>query len=358
VLELGCGAGDLSVELVRRGARLTALDISPRMVELARDRVPEARVLVAPAEDTGLADGSFDRVVGKWVLHHVEVDAAAREVRRLLRPGGVAVFFENQDRNPLLRVARRRLWGSRGFHWVGTRDERALTRENLDMLARTFGAVRLSYPSFYFFEALSRALGHRCHGPLRRVDALIWRRLPRLRRWSWHVLIVAVVLAGCGGDDNPKEALPKAPQTMRVSSTAFDDGGTIPKKFTCDGEGVSPPLAFGDVPPDASELALVVEDPDADRFVHWTVLGIPPDTTALREGSVPAGAIQTENGFGDKGWGGPCPPEGDKPHRYVFALYALDTPLDLESDASADEVREAIAGAAMARGMLTGRFGR
>jgi SAM-dependent methyltransferase len=190
VLELGCGAGVLSSELLGRGARVTALDISPRMVELARRRAPEAQFLVAPAEDTGLPDESFDRVVAKWVLHHVDVPAAAHEVRRLLRPGGRAVFFENQDRNPVLRAARGRLWGSHRLHWVGTKDEQALTRDDVGVLERTFDSVELTYPSFYFFEALSRALGHRMHRPLRRADSLVWRRLPAVRPWSWHVLIV------------------------------------------------------------------------------------------------------------------------------------------------------------------------
>jgi ubiquinone/menaquinone biosynthesis C-methylase UbiE len=191
VLELGCGAGDLSVQLLGRGARLTALDVSRAMLELARRRAPEARFLAAPAEETGLPEESFDRVVGKWVLHHVDVEAAAREVRRVLRPGGRAVFFENQDRNPLLRAARRRLWGARGVNWVGTPDEHPLTRDDLHTLARTFDAVELSYPSFYLFEALSRAMGHRFHAPLQRLDSLIWRRLPAARPWSWHVLIEA-----------------------------------------------------------------------------------------------------------------------------------------------------------------------
>jgi ubiquinone/menaquinone biosynthesis C-methylase UbiE len=191
VLELGCGAGDLSVQLLRRGARLTAVDLSPGMVELARRRAPEARFLVAPAEDTGLPDESFDRVVGKWVLHHLDVEAAAREARRLLRPGGRAVFFENQDRNPLLRAARRRLWGSPSLHWVGTQDEQPLGGDDFAALARTFDSVRLAYPSFYFFEALSRAMDHRFHEPLQRLDSLIWRRLPAARPWSWHVLIEA-----------------------------------------------------------------------------------------------------------------------------------------------------------------------
>jgi ubiquinone/menaquinone biosynthesis C-methylase UbiE len=188
VLELGCGAGDLSAELVRRGAELTALDVSPALVELARRRV-DATFLVAPAERTGLPDEAFDMVVGKWVLHHLEVPAAAAEIRRVLRPGGRAAFFENQDRNPLLRAARGRLWGSRRLNWVGTRDEQPLTAADIAALTEAFDVIELTYPSFYFFEALSRALGHRLHRPLRELDALVWRRLPAARPWSWHVLV-------------------------------------------------------------------------------------------------------------------------------------------------------------------------
>jgi ubiquinone/menaquinone biosynthesis C-methylase UbiE len=195
VLELGCGAGDLSLELLQRGALLTALDVSPAMVELASARARrfrpgrEALFTTAAAEQTGLPDASFDRIVGKWVLHHLDVEAAARETRRLLRPGGRAAFFENQDRNPLLRLARGRLWGARRLNWVGTQDEHPLTPADLATLARTFDALELAYPSFYFFEALSRALGHRWHRPLRRLDQLVWRRLPAARQWSWHVLV-------------------------------------------------------------------------------------------------------------------------------------------------------------------------
>jgi SAM-dependent methyltransferase len=191
VLELGCGAGDLSLELLRRGARLTALDVSPAMVDLARSRADgfDATFIVAPAEDTGLPAEAFDVGVGKAVLHHVDVPAAAAELRRVLRPYGRAVFFENQDRNPVLRLARQRLWGARRLHWVGTQDEHPLTRDDFDTLRRTFASVDLSYPSFYFFEALSRALGHRFHQPLVGLDALVWRTLPFARPWSWHVLV-------------------------------------------------------------------------------------------------------------------------------------------------------------------------
>jgi Raf kinase inhibitor-like YbhB/YbcL family protein len=172
------------------------------------------------------------------------------------------------------------------------------------------------------------------------------------------VTAAALALAGCGGEDTPERELPRAPENVQVTSPAFDEGQTIPKRFTCDGEDVSPPLAVGGVPRRARELALVVEDPDADRFVHWTVLRIPSDTATIEEGRVPSGSIETENSFGDRGWGGPCPPEGDDPHRYVFALYALSRPLELDADASSDEVRDAIGEAAVARGRLTVEYGR
>jgi SAM-dependent methyltransferase len=159
------------------------------MVELARSRAAGASFVVAPAEETGLPDASFDLVVGKWVLHHVDVAAAAAETHRLLAPGGRAVFFENQDQNPLLRLARGRLRGARRLNWVGTQDEHPLTRADFGVLRDTFDSVELSYPSFYFFEALSRALGHRFHRPLAGVDGFVWRHLPAARPWSWHVLV-------------------------------------------------------------------------------------------------------------------------------------------------------------------------
>jgi Raf kinase inhibitor-like YbhB/YbcL family protein len=112
------------------------------------------------------------------------------------------------------------------------------------------------------------------------------------------------------------------------------------------------------VPPRARELALVVEDPDAGRFVHWTVVGIAPTERRLAEGRVPPGAVETDNSFGKHGWGGPCPPKGDEPHRYVFALYATDAPLGHDERSSPDEVRRQLAEHGLARGLLTGRYGR
>jgi Raf kinase inhibitor-like YbhB/YbcL family protein len=165
---------------------------------------------------------------------------------------------------------------------------------------------------------------------------------------------LVIALAGCGGDDKPSEAAPEAKASMKLSSTAFEDGGTIPTRYTCSAKKeLSPPLSWSGVPDGARELTLLVEDPDAGNFVHWKLLGLPPAATGVEEGPAhaPAG-----NGAGD--WTGPCPPEGDDPHRYVFSIYATGEQLGLDDDASIDEVHEALDEHAVASGTLTGRFGR
>jgi len=166
--------------------------------------------------------------------------------------------------------------------------------------------------------------------------------------------------AGCGGDDTVEGPPPAAPATLQLTSDAFADGETIPERYTCEGEDVAPGLSWDGVPAGAQALALVMEDPDAPSgtFVHWTLVDIPPGLAALRSGEVPREATEGANSFGDRGYGGPCPPEGDEPHRYVFLLYALEAPLGLEAGARPDEVRAAIEREATARGQLTGRFGR
>jgi Raf kinase inhibitor-like YbhB/YbcL family protein len=170
--------------------------------------------------------------------------------------------------------------------------------------------------------------------------------------------LFAALLGACGGGDEPSEPLPEPARSISLDSPAFSEGGTIPRRYTCDGEDVSPPLRWSGVPARAREQVLLVEDRDADRYVHWTVLAIPPETTEIAEGRPPRGSVETENGFGKREWGGPCPPEGDDPHRYVFALYATDVPLGLGADASPDDVRSALADHALARGTLTGLAGR
>ena len=198
VLDAGCGAGDLTLELMKRGAEVTALDVSEGMVELARERAErwrpevEARFVAARLEATGFADGEFDAVAGKWILHHTDVPPACAELARIVAPGGRAVLFENQGRNPLLRAARRRLAGRGPVASFGTPDERPLEVHDFRLLSRAFGALSVEYPSMYFFELLSRqALRYRGHRRLQALDRLVWRRLPGLRHWSYHVLLVA-----------------------------------------------------------------------------------------------------------------------------------------------------------------------
>jgi Raf kinase inhibitor-like YbhB/YbcL family protein len=170
---------------------------------------------------------------------------------------------------------------------------------------------------------------------------------------------MAAALTACGGDtvEGPP---PSAPDRIRVASPAFPPGAAIPRRFTCDGEGVSPPLRWSGVPAETRSLALLLEDPDAPdgTFVHWTLFALAPSTTGLREGEVPAGAREGENSFGDGGYGAPCPPKGDQPHRYVFVLYALRSAPELDAGASPEQVRAAIAERALARGELTGRAAR
>jgi Raf kinase inhibitor-like YbhB/YbcL family protein len=167
--------------------------------------------------------------------------------------------------------------------------------------------------------------------------------------------LAALALAGCGGGESVEGPPPQAPATIRLTSDAFADGETIPERYTCEGEDVAPALRWDGVPAGAQALALVMEDPDAPSgtFVHWTVLDIPPDAETL-----PADAPEGENSFGDEGYGGPCPPEDDEPHRYVFLLYALEAPLGLDAGAPPQDVRDAIEREAIASGQLTGRFGR
>ena len=172
----------------------------------------------------------------------------------------------------------------------------------------------------------------------------------------------AALVAGCGGSDDETVSgpPPSAPDEIKLTSPAFTNGGTIPERYTCDGKDVSPPLEWSGIPKTAGELALLVEDPDASgaTFVHWILLDIDLRTSRLAEGQKPAGTSETKTSFGDEGYGGPCPPEGDEPHRYVFTLYALNGALDVNPGASAEEVRAAIGDSAVARGQLTGKYGR
>ena len=154
--------------------------------------------------------------------------------------------------------------------------------------------------------------------------------------------------------------VPTMPQTaFTLTSTAFSDGGSIPRRFTCDGENASPDLAWSGAPEATRALALVVTDPDARDFVHWIVL----DVTGTPAGGLPTAVSasadtprQGTNSFGSPGYGGPCPPSGE--HHYVFALFALDGPLELTGAPRLAEVQAAMDGHVIATTTLNGTYHR
>ena len=149
--------------------------------------------------------------------------------------------------------------------------------------------------------------------------------------------------------------------TLRVTSSAFADGDTIPRHYTADGEDVSPPLTWSDLPHGTQSLVLVCDDPDAPSgtFVHWLAWDIEPNLCELHEGVAPLtrDLIQGKNGFGKVGYGGPSPPPG-KPHRYFFRLYALDYRPELKPGAKRAELDRAIEAHVLAEGTLMGKYGR
>jgi Raf kinase inhibitor-like YbhB/YbcL family protein len=151
---------------------------------------------------------------------------------------------------------------------------------------------------------------------------------------------------------------------MKLISTAFKEGETIPDQFTGDGDDVSPPLRWETVPAGTKSLALICDDPDAPKgtWVHWVLFNIPPEVTRLsenvspKEKELPSGARQGANSWGTIGYRGPDPPPG-KPHRYYFKLYALDKTLDLGAEATNEQVEKAMEGHVLGKGELMGRFG-
>ena len=154
---------------------------------------------------------------------------------------------------------------------------------------------------------------------------------------------------------------------LTLKSSAFDNGGEIPSRYTCEGEDVSPSLVWTDVPETARSLVLIIDDPDAPdpkapkmTWVHWVLYNIPPDVTGLPEGVVPAklspGMMEGLNDWKRIGYGGPCPPGGT--HRYFFKLYALDINLNLGPGKTKSELLKAIEGHILAESQLMGKYSR
>ncbi|HXP34200.1 MAG TPA: YbhB/YbcL family Raf kinase inhibitor-like protein [Chthoniobacterales bacterium] len=167
-----------------------------------------------------------------------------------------------------------------------------------------------------------------------------------------------IIIVGCTIAAASLVALAAGGAKMKITSSAFQEGGTIPEKFSKNGQNVNPELRIEGVPAEAKSLALIVDDPDAPvgLFTHWLVWSIDPKTSEVAENSVPKGAVQGTNDFPGSGYDGPQPPSGT--HRYYFKIFALDRVLDLKSGAKRRDVDAAMRGHILAQSELMGRYSK
>src|SRR5437879_6192348 len=167
-----------------------------------------------------------------------------------------------------------------------------------------------------------------------------------------------IIIVGCAMAAAALVAFAAGGGKMKITSSAFQEGGTIPEKFSKNGQNVSPELRIEGTPAEAKSLALIVDDPDAPvgLFTHWLVWNIDPKTTQIAENSVPKGAVQGTNDFPGQRYDGPQPPSGT--HRYYFKIFALDRTLDLTSGAKRRELDAAMRGHIVGQGELMGRYSK
>ena len=147
-------------------------------------------------------------------------------------------------------------------------------------------------------------------------------------------------------------------KNMKLKSTAFEQNQFIPRKYTCEGEDINPPLQFERIPENAKSLVLIVDDPDAPGgdWVHWVVFNIDPSVSLIKENEVPKGAVQGINDFNKCSYGGPCPPSGV--HHYYFKAYALDKLLELDKDLKKSDVLAEMEGHILEKAELIGLYER
>ena len=201
VLDCGCGYGGLTILLARLGARVTAVDISPKSIEIvqrvARNNEVADRIQAQTAELENLVfkDDVFDSVLGTRILHHVDISTSGRQLARVLKPGGFAIFWECTEANRFLTFCRKNLRKILPLPKHGTDQEHPLTREEIDQLGRFFGAPARIVPApFYFFnladEYLLRGRIKLFSRLLQGLDAAIAKYLPFLNRFSFHQILV------------------------------------------------------------------------------------------------------------------------------------------------------------------------
>ena len=188
-----------------------------------------------------------------------------------------------------------------------------------------------------------------------------------MSRWLLLMFTIATALVLACGNSPPSptpDPLERGIASMQVTSPAFTNGQSIPSKYTCEGDNISPPIQVEGVPPQTRSLALIMDDPDAPNgpFVHWLAFNFEPGRRELKEGLGKQGDDVAEgrhglNGFGTRAYGGPCPPAGPA-HTYRFMLHALDRGLDLEAGATVTDLLTAMRGNVLGLGILEGTFAR
>lgn len=182
------------------------------------------------------------------------------------------------------------------------------------------------------------------------------KMLGKRRNLVWTIAAICAALGAAWAAEKPAR--------MVIKSPAFQNGGGIPRKHTCDGEDGSPRLSWSEAPPAAKMFALIADDPDAPggTWVHWVIYDIPASIKELPESiasgeTLASGAKQGVNDFRKTGYGGPCPPPGS-PHRYFFRLYALDAATNLKPRATKQQLLDAIKGHVLAEAELVGKYSR
>jgi Raf kinase inhibitor-like YbhB/YbcL family protein len=195
---------------------------------------------------------------------------------------------------------------------------------------------------------------------------------PDLKGSLMHKIFYTVVILPilfCSYEKKEKPGILKEPEkgvekmTIKITSSAFAQGGMIPSKYTADGQNISPPLKWEGVPDGTASIALICDDPDAPMgtWVHWVMWNIPPDKKELPENIPPDqklsdGSIQGITDFRRPGYGGPAPPSGT--HRYYFKIYALNTKLDLPTNSTKVQLLKAMESHILAEGELMGKYKR
>ena len=170
------------------------------------------------------------------------------------------------------------------------------------------------------------------------------------------IFLSLTLLAACSGSAQLPEG--DFPLEMSLTSPGFQDGCSIPEKYTSEGEDLSPPLVWSGLPDGTKSLALIVDDPDAPlgTWVHWVVFNLPPNLEELPEAASLPG-VQGLNNFKTNRYGGPCPPSGSQ-HRYFFRLHALDSTLNLDSSADKKDLIQAVDGHILDQSEIMGAFSR